>query len=138
MFKFRYDDEYDILDILIGDTSYSLGVEEEEGLIIFADVDTGKVTGAALIDFHKRMKAKELPLLPQSFLKRLNGRYENGCYLLDLPDSNIYVTEDTKEAAIIDLYKSIYYVWGHYINTSDEKLDPYDLGIKEWFEDSIH
>ncbi len=67
--RFYYDDEFDILYISNQSLKGSVGDEDDNGLVVFRNRQTGEVTGLMVYDFATRRSSGELDGLrfPQEF-----------------------------------------------------------------------
>ena len=52
--KVDYDTKYDVLYIMLSDTSNSYGDEDPDGIVVFKDIDTDQITGVTIFDFSTR------------------------------------------------------------------------------------
>jgi len=54
--KMNYDEKFDVLYVKFSDNSNSVGDEDDNGVIVHKDCETGEVTSITVFDFKRRME----------------------------------------------------------------------------------
>lgn len=63
--KVDYDNEFDVMNYRIGDTSNSYGDEDVDNIVTFRDMNTDEITGYTIMNFKRicRTRSKEYEII---------------------------------------------------------------------------
>ena len=64
MLNLHYDKKYDILNIIVDDSSNAVGCEEYDGLVVMRDYGTNVITGLMLYNFLDKYERHCVPHFP--------------------------------------------------------------------------
>nr|DAI43384.1 MAG TPA: Protein of unknown function (DUF2283) [Caudoviricetes sp.] len=65
--NYDYDEDEDILYVIIGKPTPSVSEEIEDGILIRRDIKTNKLTGVTILDYKDRIKNNEKINIPKEF-----------------------------------------------------------------------